>query len=418
MKLRNFSIIASLGLMASLCLTPTAAEGVLASVKSIGMAAAVIAYPQDAEAAAYNPAGMADVGDRVDIGVEWARESRRHARVHGNLSPVGVNGGFHAARTRDFYNADFGINKQLPCNATIGFVLYNRNFNKTTYKNPFPLLGTTKLGLEYVHETMSTTFAIKVWEKHNFGISLNHMIQRLKVNGIQNFDNPLFSSHPGHVTNREYSYAHGWGYTLGYRGQLCNWLSVGVTFQPRTHMSRFTKYSGFMAQRGRVDIPRKIGAGIAIRFLPCATVAFDYENIQWTRVKALNNPLASNLIVDKLGTSHGSGFGFHDQNYYRLGVDYDLYSDLTIRAGYRHANTPTRRTQTAVNLLLVDTIEDYITLGATYSLPCCQEISIVYAHGFNHKVKGRNSIPLTLGGGNVDLDEDNNVLGLSWGWNY
>ena len=33
------------------------------------MAATAIAYPQDAEARAFNPAGMVDVGDRVDIGI-------------------------------------------------------------------------------------------------------------------------------------------------------------------------------------------------------------------------------------------------------------------------------------------------------------------------------------------------------------
>lgn len=420
MKFRSLSLIACMGFMTSLlCTSPSQVEAILASVKTTGMAATGIAYPQDSEAAAFNPAGMADVGNRFDVGFAWAHEIRK-ARVHGNLFPVpGINGKFNASRTKDFYHGDFGINKELPwCNATFGVVGYNRNFNKTTYKVPFPLLGTSKLGMEYVHETISPTFAFKLWDRHSFGISVNWMIQRLKVNGIQNFDNVLFSAFPGHVTNREYSYSQGVGFTLGWRGQLCDWLSVGVTYQPETHMSRFKKYKGFLAQRGKLNIPQKIGAGIAIRFLPCATIAFDIEHIKWSSIKALHNPLASNLLVDKLGTSHGSGFGFRNQLYYRIGVDYDINECWTVRAGFRHVKTPIRSSQTAVNLLTVDTIQDFATVGATWCINCCNEVSFFYAHGFNHDVHGHHSIPTVFGLGEVDLKEHSDILAIAWGHSF
>lgn len=427
MKVCLFKYLAVVGIASSLFLTPQTTEAVLASVKTTGMAATGIAYPQDALAGAFNPAGMAAVGDRFDMGFTWDNATRR-SKVSGNRAVIpgtripvpGINGSFSASRSPNLYNGDFGINKQLPCNMSVGLVVYNRNANKTTYKNAFPLLGTSRLGMEYIHETISPTFAIKLWKCHNFGVSLNWMIQRLKVNGIQNFDNPLFSSAPGRVTNRGYSYAHGVSYTVGYRGQLTRWLSVGVTYQPKTHMGKFHKYKGFLAEHGKLDIPEKIGGGVAVRFLPCASVAFDVEHIDWKHIRALHNPLLTPpaLFINKLGTKHGTGFGFRSQTFYRVGIDYDICDCLTVRAGFRHARTPIRGSQAAVNLLTVDTVQDYLTLGATWCINRCNEVSFFYAHGFEHKVKGRGAIPAFLGGGNVELKEYDNAVGISWGMAY
>ena len=417
MKFEIKKMAVFIGLLCSLTLTTSDVHAILASVKTTGMAATGIAYPQDAEAGAFNPAGMVDVGDRVDVGFSVDRTSRK-TRLSGNLSPL-VNGKFDASHKAKYaYSGDFGINKMLGCNCdmSLGFIVYNRNYNKTKYGQALPLFGTSKVGMEYVHETASLIFAVKLWERHNFGISVNYMIQRLWVQGLQNFDNALFSADPGRVTNRSYNYSQGAGFTLGYRGQITDCLSIGVTYQPKTYMSKFKKYRGFLAGDGRLNIPQKIGGGVAWRFLPCATVAFDVEYINWKRVKALHRPLQTNLIANKLGSHSGSGFGFRDQWFYRVGIDYDVCDWITVRAGFRHANTPIRRSQTAVNALTVDTIEDFLTLGATVCINPCNEVSFFYAHGFNKKIRGKNSIPASFGGGEADLKEYADVFGISWGY--
>lgn len=423
MKFAFRKMVAFVGIVSCLSLTTSDVHAVLASVKSTGMAATAIAYPQDAEAGAFNPAGMVDVGDRFDVGGSVDRSSRK-ARVKGNLAPIpGINGKFDANHKAKYVvNGDVGINKMLGkmlgCDMSVGLIIYNRNYNKTKYKHALPLFGTSKVGLEYVHETISPTFAIKFWEKHNFGISLNYMVQRLWVQGLQNFANALFSKHPAHVTNHRYDWSQGVSFTLGYRCQVADNFSIGVTYQPKTYMSKFKKYRGFLAGNARLNIPQKIGAGFAWRFLPCATLAFDVEYINWKRIKCLHRPLQSNLTANKLGSHNGSGFGFRDQWYYRVGLDYDVTDWLTVRAGFRHTNTPIKRSQTAVNILLVDTVEDYLTLGATACLNSCNEISFFYAHGFNYKVKGKNSIPLSFGLGEADLKEYDDVLGIAWGHTY
>lgn len=414
MKRRFFKELVSLGVLTGIFLSTPQLEGLLVSTKATGMAATGVAYPQDSEAGAFNPAGVTDVGNRFDLNVAWEHIQRRSV-VTGNLSPLGANGRFDAAaRRHHFYTGDGGFNKALTPNLAVGFVLYNRNSNKTTYKDAFPLLGTSYLGLEYIHQTASASIGYK-YGCHNFGVSVNYNIQRLKVNGLEKFDTPLTTTRVGHVTNRHYNYSQGVGFTIGWRGQLLPWLSVGATYQPKTHMSRFKKYDGFLAQHGKLDIPQKIGFGIAIHVLPNATFAFDIEHIQWKRTKSLSNPLAENLTVDRLGSKNGTGFGFRNQTFYRFGIDYEVTCDLTVRAGYRHGRAIYPTSQTAVNLLICDSTTDFVTAGATYKFSSRSEATFFYAHGFRNKVHGKNTIPPSLGGGNVSLKTHSNILGVGVG---
>lgn len=426
MMFRFLKLLSCVGSVIALCLQSQSAEAIFASVKSTGMAATCISYPLDSLVGAYNPAGMVDVGDRFDFEVGWVRD-RGHADVHGNLIPA-VNGRFNGMRTKDVYPAGFGLNKTFcfcDWEVSAGLILYNRNFQKTTYTRPFVLLGTSNLGLEYVNETLSPCFAVKFLERHSFGVSVNYQIERIKVNGIQNFDHPVLpppfppgSVAPGHVTNRGYNYSTGWGVTVGYLGEIFDGFRFGATYQPETCMTRLNKYKGFLANKGRLNIPRKIGAGISYDVLPCVVVAFDVEHIQWSKIRALHNPLIQDGTIFPIGSKKGPGFGFRNQWYYRVGVEWKINPCWTVRAGFRHANTPIRKTQTAVNLLTLDTVEDFVTVGATWNVTCSQELSGVFAYGFPHKIYGKNSIPQSFGGGEADLKEQKFALGLAYGWKF
>lgn len=404
------------GLTLSFFASLNSVEAVLASQKTLGIAGAGIAFPQDAQTVAYNPAGMVDVGNRFDTGITWDH-TNQHARVRGNLNKT-LNRGSNAAHTRDFYTPGLGINKMINDTISLGFAVYNRNFLKTTYTAPFPLLGKTKLGLEYVHETFSPCIAVKIRDRFNFGISLNYMVQRFRAQGLENFDNAHFSTAPGHVTNRTYDYSTGFGFTFGFRAQVTNCLSIGATYQPETSMRRFHKFKGFLADHGKFNIPEAWGIGFAYQPLSCMVLAFDIYTTKWKDIKGIHNPLLPNLFLNKLGSKNGSGFGWRNQTYYRFGVEYAVNSHLNLRAGFRHVNTPIRRSQTAINLLSCETNQDVLTLGATYKVSPCQEITFAYVRAFSNIVHGKNSIPPSFGGGNVDLNQDKDALGVSWGVSF
>lgn len=403
----------------------------LAGVKATGMAATGVAYPQDAYAGAYNPAGILNVRNRFDISWDWIRDAGQ-ARVRGNQFQVPgipgfpvpkINGRYNEFRTHDVFNVDFGINQKFcatcgdySLSCAVGFVAYNRDYQKTTLSRPLILIGTSKQGMEYAHEVFAPVFAFRINDCHTFGVSVDVHVQRLSQSGLENLDNINQTIAPGKFTNRHYDYSSGVGATIGWRWQALDSLSFGVTYRPQTKMSRFKKYEGFLAGHGRLNIPTKWSGGLAYRFLPCATLAFDVEWLDWKQIKSLRNPFVPSDPTARFGSKHGPGFGFCNQTFYRVGLDYQFNDCLTLRVGFRHANTFVRRSQTAPNLLDCDMVQDFVTCGFTYTVGCHLELSMFYAHGFRHEVKGKNSVPASFGGGEVDLAESKNALGISWGY--
>lgn len=434
MKFRCIKMLASMGLLASICFSTTQAEAVLASTKSTAMAAAVVAHPIDALVGAYNPAGMVEVGDRLDLGAYWVHDVGS-TKISGNVAPIeGVNGSFNSMRTQNTYAADFGITKTFCTDIcgqewewSLGLVAYNRNYQKTTYKHALPLFGTSHAGLEYAHVTVAPTLAVKINECHSLGIAFNVQIERIKVNGLEILASPavnpflgqVASVSPNHVTNKGYDYSTGFTPTLGWIWHINECVTFGLTYQPKTSMPKMKKYKGFLAQHGRLDIPQKIGAGIAWQFIEGATVAFDMEHIDWTQVKSLKNSVAnSEGTLNQLGANNGPGYGFRNQLYYRLGFEYEINECWTARAGYRWVRVPFTKQSTGTNLLLDDCVESFFTCGATWNFNECNEISGLFAYGFEKTINGRDAIPAQLGGGDVKLTERKFALGLSWGYKY
>lgn len=432
MKIRNLGCLL-LGAVAAFALPAQQAHALLAGVKTTGMAATSVSYPVDAFAGAYNPAAINLLDDRMDLGVSWVQFYQRSS-VHDNQSVLNIlhpdnplNGSRNAAKTPNVYVPEFGINKHFcfdwcgkPFHLTTGLVVYNRNYLKTTYGKPITLLGNTKPGLEYIHETIAPMLAINFCEQHNFGVSLNVNVQRVKINGLQNFDNPRQSDSPGNVTNKGYNWSTGVGVTLGYLWQPTECFRLGASWTPKTSAGHFKKYKGFLADHGNFPTPMRFQAGLSYNIWSCLAVAFDYEYVKWQDVPHLKNHFLPNLFEEHLGDKKGAGLGFKNQHYYRFGLDYTLNECWDFRAGFRHANCIVPRSETAPNLLADDLVQNVLTLGTTYHINACNEISLLYAHGFEKKVKGKDSIPAQqpFGGGEVDLKQSLNVWGVSWGMKF
>jgi len=428
--------------IAAFSMSTQKAYALLAGTKTTGMAATSVSYPIDAFAGAYNPAAITILPDRVDLGLNWVH-FKQDLNVHDNHSILNsifpnnqLNGHRNAARTPDVYVPEFGAVKHFcfdmcgcPIDLTAGLVVYNRNYLKTTYTRPIPLLGNTRPGLEFLHETVAPMVAIRLWEQHSLGVSVNFNVQRVKVNGLQNFANPLFSSSPTNATNKGYNWSTGCGVTLGYLFQPTDCFRVGLSWTPKTGMKKFNKYKGFIANHGEFPTPMRFQAGLSYDIWRCLTVAFDYEYIQWKDIPHLKNLFYPNVFTSHLGDKNGAGFGWnHQQHYFRFGAQYSLNDCWDFRIGYRYATQPIKRKSAAVNLLTCDTVQNVLTLGATYHLNCRNEFSILYAHGFSNTVKGDHSIPTELtplppfptlqpvfGGGEADVKQNFNVLGVSWG---
>jgi long-chain fatty acid transport protein len=363
-------------------------------VKAQGMAGVGIALPQDALAAATNPAGMVLVGDRIDFGAVWFRPTRG-AVVGGNdLSGNGVS---------DFLIPEFGYNRALNEWSSLGVSVYANGGMNTEYAaSPF---GSGKGGVDLAQLFIAPTYAIKFADKHALGISLNFAYQRFKADGLQGFAG--MSSQPSKLTNNGYDSSTGWGVRIGWTGQLTPALTVGATWQSLTRMGKLDKYAGLFAEQGGFDIPANYGVGLSYRLNDETTLAADVQTIQYSGVASVSNPMISS---SPLGSDDGPGFGWRDVTVLKLAVSHQYDGGLVLRAGYSHGRQPIPSNETQFNVLAPGVIEDHVTLGATWTLANKSELSVSYMHALKNTVTGSGATT----GFNLHMYEDS--LGIAYGW--
>ena len=95
-------------------------------VKSEGAGGAGVAFPQDALAPATNPAGIAFVDNRLDVGVDYFRPIRK-AEITGNQLPPGypdVNGSYDANGKKNFFIPQIGYTRPFGDQFTAGVAVY------------------------------------------------------------------------------------------------------------------------------------------------------------------------------------------------------------------------------------------------------------------------------------------------------
>jgi long-chain fatty acid transport protein len=385
-------------------------------IKAKSMGGVGIALPQDALAAASNPAGIAWVGNRIDLGADWFTPDRG-ASIVGAGAP-GANGTYDGNDTKSFLIPEFGYNRAISPSLTFGVAVYGNGGMNTDYKtNPFAAFGGTgSAGVDLMQLFVAPTVAWKSGN-HAFGVSLNLAYQRFKAEGIQGF--AMSSASPGNVSNRGYDDSTGFGVRVGWTGQVSPAVTLGATYQTKTKMSEFDKYSGLFANQGDFDIPENYGVGIAVKTTSKLTVAADVLRINYGDIPAVGNPVDSLFTGTLLGSTNGPGFGWQNTTVYKIGLAYELKPGTTLRAGYVTLDQPIPASQTFFNILAPGVVEDHLTLGLTMEMSKTSELSFMYMHAFEKKVNGSGSIPaVPFGGGEANLRMSQDSIGVAYGWKY
>lgn len=385
------------------------------SVKSNGIAGIGIALPQDGLAAAANPAGTALVGNRLDVGATWF-VPRRSADIVGNaIAPDTHHDG---NGRRNFVLPEVGYTHAVGERSAWGIALYGNGGMNTDYgQNPYARFGGTgRAGVNLEQLFLTPSFALKLNPHHAIGIGVNLLYQRFEAKGIGFFDG--FSQTPGKVSNRGTDTSAGAGVRVGWNGQFGDSVTVGATWSSKISTSAFDRYKGLFADHGSFDVPETYGIGIAVRASGRATLAAEVQRINYSDVRAVGQPPAPLLQGEPLGAPNGPGFGWKDVTVYKLGVQYVLTPQLTVRGGFSHAGQPVPEAQTFFNILAPAVVENHVTLGATWTTRDGNEFSAYLARALSRQVHGRGAIPASFGGGEADLKLAENLLGVAYAWKF
>lgn len=370
-------------------------------MKAKGMAGVGIALPQDALAAATNPAGMVWVGNRIDFGADLFKPVRS-AQIGG--------ADFDGNGDSIFLIPEFGYNLMLGSNSSVGVSVYgnggmNTNYEDLNARTGNAVFGSGPLGVDLIQLFIAPTYAVKVTPDHSFGVSLILAYQRFKAEGIQNFAG--LSSNGAALSNNGHDNSTGYGLKFGWTGKVTPDVTLGATYQTETKMSRFDKYAGLFAEQGDFDIPATFGFGIAVKANPKTTIAADVQRINYSKIAAIANSGANPF---PLGSNNGPGFGWRDMTILKLGMDYQYDQNLLLRGGVSTTKQPIPDNETFFNVLAPATPENHLTLGATWTLADKSELTVGYMHAFSKTITGAG----VTAGINLKMKQDS--IGVAYGW--
>lgn len=364
--------------------------------KSKGMGGAGVAFTQDTLAGGINPAGMVHQGNKVEVGMEWFKPIRS--------TTVGGTE-FSANKKTNFLIPELGYNRMAGDNMSYGVSVFgNGGMDSSYYVNLFGAPGGNS-GISLLQAFVVPTVSWKLNETHSFGVGLNLALQAFKANGLEAFTG--ISSSPTDLTGNGFDYAYGAGVRLGWMGKVSDTVTLGATYQTRTYMTEFDDYAGLFAEQGDFDIPANYAVGIALAATPKLTIAFDVMRIQYSDVNAIGN---IQLEGGPLGADNGAGFGWEDQTVYKLGFNYEYSNRLTLRAGVNHGSSPIPSSQTQFNSLAPATVEDHLTLGATWKMDNGMEVTAAYMHAFEEKITGTDGST----GFDIEMYQDSIGVNVSW----
>jgi len=398
------------------------------SPKEKGLAGAGAALSQDAVANATNPAGMAFIGNRFDLGVSMFSPSPRSYQVTGTPSggsmfPLAVEK--TESLNDNFFIPSFGYNYEIDSVSTFGVSAYGNGGMNTRYapsaaNGNMGVFGAGTAGVDLRQLFINASYARKLDTDHAVGASFIYAYQTFSAQGVDGFG--MFSTDGTNISGNRDSNASGMGIKLGYQGEVNKGVRVGVSYQSEIDMDEFDEYRGLFAEQGDFDIPSTYTLGVSVDVGDNGTVVADLQKINYTDVASISNPL-SNLFgcaggdpAQCLGGPNGAGFGWDDMTIIKLGYQWSA-DDTVWRVGISQGDQPIPPSEVMFNILAPAVMETHLTFGLTKQMAKNQELTFSAMYAPTSDVSGSNPFDAP-GQQTIKLEMAQYDLQLAWSWMY
>ena len=398
------------------------------SVKDKGLAGAGVALPQDSLAAAANPAGMVDVGNRIDAGVALFSPHRSYTvkgAPSGAPNSFGLTPGTVDSDSEYFLIPHFGWNHMLDADRAIGVSAYanggmNTNWPDSTGGGAGTFFGAgfggeAGAGVDLVQLFINLSYAQRINDSTSWGVSPILAYQRFEATGLAAFGAQGFSSDADKLTDNGHDTSIGYGARIGITSEAQSGLTLAASYQTEMRMDEFDQYRGLFAEQGGFNIPATLALGLAWETTPATTLLLDAQRIWYSDIKSVGNPMLPNLQTARLGNDGGAGFGWEDITVIKLGYQWVHDEDWTWRVGYSRCDQPIPDSEVLFNILAPGVMEQHITAGFTQRLGTAGEWSFAAMYAPEEEVSGANPLDPAQ---TITLRMDEWELAASYAWKF
>lgn len=357
-----------------------------------------------------NPAGTAFLENRIDLGVLLINPQRRAACCNAPDGAVSEKG--------FFLIPNFGLSYTLNEKVSLGVGMVGKGGGRTHYPKNFFSPGDDPLGVNLEIGEFTGTISYLYNKNNSFGFGLVIAGQRFEAQGLDAFI--TFSAYPDKVTDNAHDWSFGGGIRLGWQGKfLEDKLMLGAAYTSKRYMSKFDSYKGLFAEAGGFDLPSDFGLGLSYQIDDSWKVAFDWQRVFYTDSKSISNatlPIsAAENDPRNLGRDNGPGFGWKDQDIFKLGLEYILNPEWTLMAGYNYGESPIPDEdgggELEFNVLAPATTEHHLSVGGTYKVKRHE-----FVGAFWHAFLNTQTQRIPIGTGLPFEDQEVLIEMRQWGW--
>ena len=374
-------------------------------IKYSALAGSGVAVSLSSLGAISNPAGILFINNRYDINISYFSPSREYT-ITGNPSMMqgtfGLTPGTVKSDNSGFFFPTLGAKWSLNKSMAVGIVIYGNGGMNTEYPTMTfydPNSPATGVNLEQLFG--GVTYAIEISKGHSLAVQGLFGWERFSAQGLFNFSG--FSSDPANLTGNAKSTATGFGFKVGYQGMFGKIFRIGAAYQSKINMSEFDRYKGLFAEQGDFDVPANWQAGLAVIPTKDLTVLVDIQQVIYSGVKSVANPMdlinnspmlptGPNPDFKPLGDSEGWGFGWKDMTIFKFGIMYNLPEDWTLYGGFSYGKQPIPESEVMFNILAPAVVESHITLGLSKTINKTHELMIAFMYAPEGNVTGPNPL--------------------------
>jgi len=366
-----------------------------------GMGGVGVGATLDASAAVSNPAGLTELGRRLDVSFTWFQPSVDYTAT--GIAPPFVNqpGAKLSSDRGGSPIPNLGAVVPLPAGFTAGLGAFGVGGMGVDYKSNL-YSGATLTS--YQNMRVAPAIAWKANDMLSVGLAVNLMWAQMKYAVASGFGQQAHDS----------ANAFGYGATLGVKLTPVKDLAFGLAYESKSFFGNFE----FDVTGGKdvldFDQPAVISGGVAYRAAPALLLALDVQWINWSDTNGKNKP------VYKTNSSGAIpwNMGWDDQVVLKVGAAFDVTPAVTVRAGYNYGKMPLDAARAFESIAFPAIAEHHIALGLGWAVTPAVSLNAGLTYSPEAKLSGTNASPPPAGQGlasyETKMSQIAGDVGLGW----
>lgn len=343
----------------------------------------------DGSSIASNPAGIADLGSRLDVGIGYFKASVSYDAVG---TPTGapppnppsmiLNDGATIDSTRGGSPIPaLSYVQPLGGGLSAGIGLFAVSGLGVDYPANLYL---SKTLTSYLNARVAPAVAYKLGDMLSVGVALNVMIAQMEYDVAGSIP-PSMGGQEKHSTATSY----GGGATIGVKAKVNDLLSLGAAYETKSWFQDFSFNLSGGTDKLTFDQPQMFTVGASVRPSETFLLAADVEWINWSSTMGKNLPAYS----QSQPTTMPFDMNWKDQWVVKVGAQVTPMKGLDLRVGWNYGAMPLDPGRAFENIAFPAVAEHHITLGAGYAVADRLTVQVAGMYAPEAKISGSNGGP-------------------------